>query len=79
MAISENRWKCKRCRKKYGLFTNSVLNRTNFSLKEIYELLHWFEMELSDHRIAEHLKADYHRVHRFFMRAREAMKLLKTQ
>lgn len=72
-AIGEDRWKCKRCRKKYGILTNTSLARTRFSLKEIYELLHWFELELSDHKIARHVKVDYHRVHRFYMRLREAI------
>jgi len=72
-SIGEERWKCKRCRRKYGILTNTPLSRTRFSLNEIHELLYWFELELSDHKIARHLKVDYHRVHRFYMRVREAI------
>lgn len=77
-SLGEGRWKCKRCRKEFGLLTNSVLSRTTFSLKEIYELLYWFELELSDHKIARHVNVDYHKVHRFYMRVREAIRAFEN-
>lgn len=55
------------------MFTNSPLSRTRFSLHEIYELLHWFELDLTDHKIANRLSVDYHKVHRFFMTVRDAL------
>lgn len=72
--LSDDRWQCKRCRKKFGLLTDTCLNRTSFSLLEVYELLYWFELELTDHKIAARLHEDYQRVHRFFMRIRERLK-----
>lgn len=71
--IGDRRWKCKRCRKKFGILTNSPLARVRFSLREFYELLHWFELGLTDRKIAGRIREDYHRVHRFFMTVREAL------
>lgn len=71
--LADERWQCKRCGKKFGLLTDTCLNRTSFSLAEVYELLHWFELELTDHKIAERLCGDYQRIHRFFMRIRERL------
>ncbi len=56
------------------MLTDTSINRTNFSLAEIYELLNWFELELTDHKISERLSCDYKKIHRFFMRVRERLK-----
>lgn len=71
--LSDERWKCSRCRRKFGLFTQSWLSRTRFDLPQILELLYWFELGLTDHDIADHLNADYRRVHRFLLRVRQAI------
>lgn len=65
--LEDGRWRCKRCRKQFGLLTGSPLARKRFSLLEIYELLHWFELGLIDHDIAQRVKLPYHRVYRFFL------------
>ena len=72
--LSDDRWQCKRCGKKFGLLTATKVNRTSFSLQEIYELLYWFQLELTDHKIARRLDEDYQRIHRFFMRVRERLR-----
>lgn len=71
--MGDGRWECARCSKQFGLLTDTWLRRTRFSLAEIYELLFWFELELTDHKIATRLETPYHRVHRFFLRLREAL------
>ncbi len=71
--LPDGRWQCKRCGKQFGLLTGSRLARTRFSPAEIYELLFWFELELTDHAIARRVGLPYHRVHRFFLTVREAI------
>lgn len=71
--LSDDRWKCSKCYRKFGLFTQSWLSRTRFELPEILELLYWFEIGITDHDIAEHVDADYRRVHRFLLQVREAI------
>lgn len=71
--LAGERWRCKRCRKRFGLFTGTWLAHVRFSLEEIYELLFWFELGLTDRGIARRLDVAYHRVHRFFLRLREAI------
>ncbi len=71
--LSDGRWECKRCGKQFGLLTDTWLSRTRFSLAEVYELLFWFELELTDHAIAERVEVPYHRVHRFFLNLRRAI------
>lgn len=70
---AEDRWRCGRCRKRFGLFTGTWLERVRFSPAEIYELLLWFELELTDHKIAGRVQVPYPRVHRFLLRLREAI------
>lgn len=71
--LGDDRWRCGRCRKRFGLLTDTWLSRTRFELAEIYELLFWFELELTDHGIARRLQVPYHRVHRFFLDLRKAI------
>lgn len=77
--ISTDRWKCSRCKKQFGLFTNSWINRTTFDLQEVLELLYWFELGLTDRDIARHLNVDYRRIHRFLMTVREAIAAYENQ
>jgi transposase len=71
--LEDGRWRCKRCRKRFGLLTDTWLAHTRFELAEIYELLFWFELELTDHGIARRLEVPYHRVHRFLLDLRRAI------
>lgn len=71
--LSNDRWQCPRCKKKFGLLTDTSLSRTRFSLPEIYELLHWFELELTDRKIAQQVEVNYKRVHRLFTKVRKAI------
>ncbi len=71
--LEDGRWRCKRCRKRFGLLTDTWLSHTRFELAEIYELLFWFELELTDHGIARRLDVPYHRVHRFLLDLRRAI------
>lgn len=71
--LPDGRWQCKRCGKQFGLLTASYLARTRFSPAEVYELLFWFELELTDRAIARRLGVAYHRVHRFFLTVRRAI------
>jgi transposase len=71
--LSDGRWECKRCGKQFGLLTATALARTRFSLVEVYELLSWFELELTDHAIARRVGLPYHQVHRFFLNVRQAI------
>ena len=72
--LEDGRWRCKRCRKRFGLLTDTPLARERFSLPEIYELLHWFELGLTDHDIAQRVDVPYHRVHRFFLKLRRSIR-----
>lgn len=71
--LSDGRWECKRCGKQFGLLTGTQLSHTRLSPAEIYELLFWFELELTDHAIARRVGMPYHRVHRFFLTVRRAI------
>lgn len=71
--LEDGRWRCKRCRKRFGLLTDTWLSHTRFELAEIYELLFWFELELTDHAIARRVEVPYHRVHRFLLQVRRAI------
>ena len=71
--LQDERWRCKRCRKRFGLLTDTWLSHTRFELAEIYELLFWFELELTDHGIARRVEVPYHRVHRFLLDVRRAI------
>lgn len=71
--LSDKRWQCKRCGKKFGLLIGTKFNRASFDIQEIYELLFWFELELTDHKIAERLELNYRKVHRFYMKVRERL------
>lgn len=71
--LDDGRWRCKRCRKRFGLLTETWLSHTRLSLGEIYELLFWFELELTDHGIARRLEAPYSAVHRFLLQLRRAL------
>ena len=71
--LDDQRWQCTRCDKKFGILTDTALAHTRFSLPEIYELLHWFELELTDNKVADRLNVSYHRVHHFFMTVRKAI------
>jgi transposase-like protein len=72
--LEDGRWRCKRCRKRFGLFTDTPLARESFEPLEILELLYWFELGLTDHGIAERLDVSYDRVHRFFLKLRRAIR-----
>jgi len=71
--LEDGRWRCGRCRKRFGLLTDTWLSRTRFELGEIYEFLFWFELGLTDHGIARRVDAPYHRVHRFLLDLRRAI------
>lgn len=71
--IEPDRWKCARCEREFGLFSNSWISRTRFDLPDIFELLYWFELGLTDHDISKHLGVEYRRGHRFFMTVRKAL------
>ena len=71
--LEDGRWRCRRCRKRFGLLTDTWLSHTRFELAEIYELLYWFELELTDHGIARRVDVPYHRVHRFLLDVRRAI------
>ncbi|MFO8146413.1 MAG: IS1595 family transposase [Gillisia sp.] len=43
------------------------------NLAEIYEILHWFELGLTDNDIAERLELDYRRLHRLLLKVRKAI------
>lgn len=71
--LDDGRWRCKRCRKRFGLLTDTWLSHTRLDLGGIYELLFWFEMELTDHGIARRVAAPYAAIHRFFLQLRRAI------
>jgi transposase len=68
--LSDGRWQCRRCGRRFGLLSDTCISRTTFSPEEIYELLHWFELGLTDNTIAQRLDVSYARVHRFLMQVR---------
>lgn len=77
--LEDGRWRCKRCRKRFGLFTDTPLARETFEPLEILELLYWFELGLTDYGIPERLdvsydRVSYDRVHRFFLKLRRAIR-----
>ncbi len=56
------------------MLTKTKVKRTSFTLGEIYELLYWFELELTDNKIAKKVDEDYQRVHRFYNSLRVRLK-----
>jgi len=77
--LSDDRWQCPRCHKKFTLGTDTWVARATLSWTAMYELLHWFELELTDHAIAKRVALDYQQVHRFFHRLREAIVAYENQ
>lgn len=77
--LEDGRWRCGRCRKRFGLLTDTWLSHTRFELAEIYELLFWFELELTDHGIARRVGTPYHRVHRFLLDLRRAIAVFEDR
>ena len=77
--LDDGRWRCKRCRKRFGLFTDTPLARESFEPPEILELLYWFELGLTDHAIAERVEASYDRVHRFYLKLRRAIRAFEER
>lgn len=71
--LGDDRWQCPRCHKKFRLGTDTWVARTTISWTAMYELLHWFALELTDRAIASRLAMDYQQVHRFFHRLRDAI------
>lgn len=71
--LEDGRRQCSRCGKLFGLLTDTWLARSRLSLPQIYELLCWFELELTDHGIARRVDLPYHRIHRFFLTLRRAL------
>lgn len=71
--LDDGRWRCQRCRRRFGLLSDTWLSHTRFELAEIYELLFWFELELTDHGVARRLEVPYHRTHRFLLDVRRAI------
>jgi len=71
--LSDGRWQCTRCKKKFGWLTDSPISGFSYGRQDILELLWWFELELTDHGIAERVQSPYHRVHRFFGRVRQSL------
>jgi len=72
-SLEDGRWRCGRCRQRFGLLTGTWLSHTRFELAEIYELLFWFELEITDHGIARRVDVPYHRLHRFLLDLRRAI------
>lgn len=68
--LADGRWQCTRCKKKFGWLTDTPLAGFGLSLRDMLELLWWFELELTDHGIARRIGTDYHQVHRFFGKVR---------
>lgn len=71
--LGDDRWRCARCKKTFGLRTDTWLSNVSYSLKDVVELLYWFEIDVTDHKIARRIDDPYSSVHRFFLRVREAI------
>lgn len=71
--LSDGRWQCSRCKKKLGWLTDTPIAGFELSLRDMLELLWWFELGLSDHGIAQRLQVSYNQVHRFFGHLRRAL------
>jgi transposase len=77
--LDDDRWRCARCKKTFGLRTDTWIADVSYSLKEIVELLYWFELDITDHKIAERIDEPYSSVHRFLMRVREAIQVYEDR
>lgn len=71
--LSDGRWQCSRCKKKFNWLTDTLVAGFKLSLRDMLELLWWFELGLSDHGIARRLNVNYNQVHRFFGKLRQAL------
>lgn len=71
---SDGRWQCSRCKKKFGWLTNTPIAGFQLSLRDMLELLWWFELGLSDHGMAQRLQVTYNQAHRFFGTLRRALR-----
>ena len=73
LRLSDGRYKCSGCGKKFSLLTNTYLDRSFLFLDEWYELLWWFSYEFTAHRASKEIGLSQRRVHRCFMIVRRAM------
>lgn len=71
--LSDGRYKCKRCKAKFSLLTNTYLERSHVSLDQWYELLWWFAYEFTANKTARELNISQSTVHRCFMVIRKAI------
>lgn len=75
--LSDGRWQCSRCKKKFGWRTDTPLAGFQLTNRDILELLWWFELELTDRGIARRLQADYHQVHRLLTQLRQSLQVFE--
>lgn len=56
---ASKRFRCRRCRKKFNVFTNRWYGQLKISASQWLWLIKLFELEVSSHRIAKELKISY--------------------
>src|SRR3989338_6997892 len=71
--LSDDRYKCKRCRKKFSLFTNTYLNRAAILSDELYELLWWFVYGFTANKTAKEIELPQKLVHHYFFTIRKGI------
>jgi transposase len=72
-SLSDGRWQRERCKKKVSWVTETSIAGFELSLRDILELLWWFELGLTDYGIASRLEAEYKQVHRPFQKIRQRL------
>lgn len=71
--LSDGRFKCARCGRRFSLATNTYLANSRLSLDEWYELLWWFAYEFTAHKTARETGLPQRLVHRCFSVIRRAI------
>lgn len=71
--ISDGRFFCRQCNKKFSLLTNTYLANIRLSLDQLYEILYWFVYEFTANKTAKEIKINQKLVHRCFSIIRKAV------
>lgn len=77
--LSDNRFKCQRCKKKFSLTTGTYLAKSKLSIDHWYELLWWFNYEFTAHKTAKEIDLPQRLVHRCFSVLRKAIYNYETK
>lgn len=71
--LSDDRYLCRRCNRKFSLLTNTGLSNIRLPLDQLYEILYWFVYEFTANKAAKEIQINQKIVHRCFSSIRKSI------